>query len=124
MNSKVTEDELLLYWSNELDADRVQAVEAQLQCDPKAASYLEKLGVLQEAIQDVPQEESREPITEDTVARYQRTSKITVLPKPLRSAALAAGFAILATAGLLVMPPWTTPPAPPRRSPPSASAAT
>ena len=69
MNSNVTEDELLLYWSNELDADRVQAVEAQLQCDPKAAAYLEKLGVLQEAIQDVPQEESRDPITEDTVAR-------------------------------------------------------
>jgi len=112
MNSNVTEDELLLYWSNELDADRVQAVEAQLQCDPKAAAYLEKLGVLQEAIQDVPQEESRDPITEDTVARYQRTSKITVFPKPLRIAALAACFAVLATAGLLVMQPWSTPQAP------------
>ena len=112
MNSKVTEDDFLLYWSNELDAGRVQAVEEHLQCDPKAAAYLAKLDALQEAIQDVPQEEPRERITEDTVARYRRPSKITALPKPLRITAIAAGFAILATAGLLVMRPWYTPPAP------------
>ena len=109
MNSNVTEDDLLLYWSNELDADRVQAVEEHLQCDPKAAAYLAKLDGLQEAIQEVPQEESREPITEDTVARYQRPSKTILMPKPLRITVIAAGFAILATAGLLVIRPWSTP---------------
>ena len=112
MNSNVTEDDLLLYWSNELDADRVQAVEEHLQCDPKAAAYLAKLDGLQKAIQEVPQEESREPITEDTVVRYQPTSKITVFQQPLRITAIAAGFAILVTAGLLVLRPWSIPQAP------------
>lgn len=109
MNPKVTEDDLLLYWSNELEAHRVRAVEEHLECDPKAAAYLAELDGLHEAIQDVPQEGPSEPITEDTVARYQRPSKITVLPKPLRITAIAAGFAVLATTGLLVMRPWSTP---------------
>ena len=87
-------------------------MEEHLQCDPKVAAYLAELDGLQEAIQEVPQEESREPITEDSVARYQATSKITVFPRPLRITAIAASFAILATAGLLVLRPWSTPQAP------------
>ncbi len=91
-------DELLLYWSGELDPGEKQKIEGRLAADTEARTYLEELDFLRTKFDSLPAPPVERTPAESAVQDFHSPRKS--LGAPLRW--LAAAAAVALTAFLLV----------------------
>ncbi len=86
-------DDILLYWSDELDAPERLAVEERLRQNPQAAAYLAELEDLGDSLKHLPTAEPKRPLARETVlevVRHPQRAKVTAFPNWARLSAIAA----------------------------------
>lgn len=126
------DDDLLLYWSNELEPAERAAVEARLRDDPEAAAYLDELSGLAEAMEALPRNDAPPSLSRRTIADFDPGSPplkatpdpdenlVTLPGKPWFThwMAIAAGLIAVALLVFLYARPDTTSPQVVEQAPP------
>lgn len=92
METKFNPDEVLLYWSGELDPGSTGAVEQQLESNPAARAYFEELKQMSAAVESLPRVESSRSFAAEAVPE----KKTLAFPISFRWLAVAAAIIVLA----------------------------
>ncbi|MEM7147472.1 MAG: hypothetical protein AAF591_20315 [Verrucomicrobiota bacterium] len=87
-------DEIMLYWSGELDEGTSRKVERMLQEDPEARACYEEICEFWDALDGLPQHEPTRPCAEEAIARI-------ATGKPLRRFPLWSAVGVAAAVVLL-----------------------
>ena len=98
MKTTFNPDEILLYWSGELDPDSAGAVEQQLESNAAARDYFEELKEMAAAVDSLPRVESSHSFAD--VAAAGVPEKEITFPIPFRWLAVAAALVLLLVVGL------------------------
>ncbi|MEM9480279.1 MAG: hypothetical protein AAGA58_11565 [Verrucomicrobiota bacterium] len=88
MKTKINNDQLLLYWSGELDPEEAKRIENQLATDPEALAYLEELQDLRKDFETLPKITPTK-VAASAVAEFSEPAKPRRVVMPWLAAAAA-----------------------------------
>ncbi len=94
-----SEDELLLYWSGELDDEAARTVERRLSADPEAVAYLASLNQLRNQVDELPVMRPEHPIAPKVSGNSQANSNSVSFPFLRRLVPIAAAAAVAFSLG-------------------------
>lgn len=116
METKFNPDDVLLYWSGELDPESAGVVEKQLESNGAARDYFEELKQMGAAVESLPRVEASRSFAAGAVSEKSPLA----FPIPFRWLAVAAAVAVLAVVGLETPPPRDAAPSEPKAAAPKA----
>lgn len=100
MTNETKQEELLLYWSGELDEETSRKVEARLRKDPEAVAYLAELNQLQHQVKDVPRNYPECSMIPEALASNESDGTIVPFPFWRRLVPIAVAAVIILGLGL------------------------